>query len=91
MTSTSITFDSTNKVQPNTDYEYGQLTTLTLGSSSIISSKLGTTIKFQSGTTATTITDSSNIQWADGAKPEPSASKTCLIFIWDNTGFYKEW
>lgn len=91
MTSTSITFDSTNKVQPNTDYEYGQLTTLTLGSSSIISSKLGTTIKFQSGTPATTITDSSNIQWVDGAKPEPSASKTCLIFIWDNTGFYKEW
>jgi hypothetical protein len=91
MTSTSITFDSTNKVQPNTDYEYGELTTLTLGSSSIISSKLRTTIKFQSGTTATTITDSSNIQWADGAKPEPSANKTCLIFIWDNTGFYKEW
>lgn len=91
MTSTSITFDSTNKVQPNTDYEYGQLTTLTLGSSSVISSKLGTTIKFQSGTPATTIADSSNIQWVDGAKPEPSASKTCLIFIWDNTGFYKEW
>lgn len=91
ITSTSITFDSTNKVQPNTDYEYGELTTLTLGSSSIISSKLGTTIKFQSGTTATTIADSSNIQWVDGAKPEPNASKTCLIFIWDNTGFYKEW
>lgn len=91
MTSTSIAFDSINKVQPNTDYEYGELTTLTLGSSSIISSKLGTTIKFQSGTTATIITDSSNIQWVDGATPEPSASKTCLIFIWDNTGFYKEW
>lgn len=91
MISTSITFDSTNKVQLNTDYEYGELTALTLGSSSIIDSKLGTTIKFQSGTTATIITDSSNIQWVDGAKPEPSASKTCLIFIWDNTGFYKEW
>lgn len=91
MTSASITFDSTNKVQPNTDYEYGELTTLTLDSSSIIGSKLGTTIKFQSGTTATTITDSSNIQWVDGSTPEPSASKTCLIFIWDNIGFYKEW
>lgn len=90
MTSTSITFNSTNKVQPNTDYEYGELTTLTLDSSSIISSKLGTTIKFQSGTTATTIVDNSNIHWADKATPEPSASKTCLIFIWDNTGFYKE-
>ena len=91
MTSTSITFDSTNKVQPNTDYEYGELTSLTLDSSSIIDSKLGTTIKFQSGTTATVITDNSNIQWTDGAKPEPNASKTCLIFIWDNIGFYKEW
>lgn len=91
MTSTSITFDSTNKVQPNTDYEYGELTTLILDSSSIISSKLGTTIKFQSGTTATIITDNSNIQWVDRSTPEPSASKTCLIFIWDNTGFYKEW
>ena len=90
-TSTAISFSSSNQVQPNTDYEYGELTTLTFGSSSVNYSLLGTTIMFTSGATATVLTDSASIDWVDGAKPEPSASKTCLIFIWKNKGFYKEW
>lgn len=78
-------------VKGNKDYRLinSALTSLTI--TTCEDSQLGTTIQFNSGATATTITDSSNIQWADGAKPEPSASKTCLIFIWSNKGFYKEW
>ena len=90
-TSTAISFSSSNQVQPNTDYQYGTLATLTFGSSSVNYSLLGTTIMFTSGATATEITDSASIDWVDGASPEPSASKTCLIFIWKNKGFYKEW
>lgn len=78
-------------IKGNKDYQLinSALTSLTI--TTCEDSQLGTTIQFNSGTTATTITDSSNIQWVDGAKPEPSASKTCLIFIWNNKGFYKEW
>ena len=78
-------------VKGNVDYKLvnSALTSLTLNSYE--DSALGTTIQFNSGATATTITDSTNIEWTDGAKPEPSASKTCLIFIWNNKGFYKEW
>ena len=65
------------------------LTALTL--SSCEDSQLGTTIRFTSGATPTTITDSASIDWVDGATPIPSASKTCLIFIWNKIGFYKEW
>ena len=91
LSSSTITFDENNRVQSNTSYKFGELTSLTLGTNSIINSELGTTIKFTSGTTATTLTDNSSINWADGSAPTPSASKTCLIFVWDNTGFYKEW
>lgn len=80
-------------IKGNKDYQLtaSALTSLTI--SSCEDSELGTTIKFNSGATATTIDDSnsSGIEWVDGSAPIPSASKTCLIFIWDNTGFYKEW
>lgn len=89
-TSTSITFSSSNSVRVNASYKFNELSSLSFGTNSIISSPLGTTIKFESGSTATIFTDTSGIDWTDG-KPEPSANKTCLIFIWDNTGFYKEW
>ena len=78
-------------IKGNKDYQLtaSALTSLTI--SSCEDSELGTTIKFNSGTTATTINDTSGIEWSDGATPTPSASKTCLIFIWNNIGFYKEW
>lgn len=91
--STAISFSSSSKVQPNTDYQFGTLATLTLGSGSVLDSQLGTTIRFMSGASGseTSITDNSGISWVDGATPVPSASKMCLIFIWNNIGFYKEW
>lgn len=78
-------------VKGNKDYQLtaSALTSLTI--STCEDSQLGTTILFNSGTTATVLTDSASIDWVDGAKPEPSASKTCLIFIWKKKGFYKEW
>lgn len=78
-------------VKGNVDYKLINLALTSLTLSSYEDSALGTTIQFNSGATATTITDSTNIEWTGGAKPEPSASKTCLIFIWNNKGFYKEW
>lgn len=89
--SSSISFSSSSKVKANTDYEFGELSSLTFGSSSVVDSNLGATIRFTSGATATTITDSASIDWSDGGTPIPSANKTCLIFIWNNIGFYKEW
>jgi hypothetical protein len=85
--SASVSLD----VKGNKDYQLinSALTSLTI--TTCEDSQLGTTIQFNSGATATTITDSTNIEWTDGAKPEPNASKTCLIFIWNNKGFYKEW
>ena len=85
--SASVSLD----VKGNKDYQLtaSALTALTL--SSCEDSQLGTTIRFTSGATATTITDSASIDWVDGATPIPSASKTCLIFIWNKIGFYKEW
>ena len=91
LVSTSKTFDSSNKLKVNADYEFGELTALTFGSSSIDSSPLGTTIKFNSGSTATVITDNAGIVWTDGTIPSPSANKTCLILIFNKIGFYKEW
>ena len=78
-------------VKGNKDYQLTatELTSLTISTCEY--SQLGTTILFNSGTTATVLTDSASIDWVDGASPEPSASKTCLIFIWKNKGFYKEW
>ena len=80
-------------IKGNKDYQLtaSALTSLTI--SSCEDSELGTTIKFNSGATATTINDSnsSGIEWVDGSAPTPSASKTCLIFIWNKIGFYKEW
>ena len=77
-------------IKGNKDYQLtaSALTSLTI--SSCEDSALGTTIRFTSGATATTITDSASIDWVDGT-PEPSASKTCLIFIWNKVGFYREW
>lgn len=77
-------------VLPNKDYNLinANLSSLTLNSCQY--SPLGTTIQFNSGSTPTTITDNTNIDWVDGATPIPSASKTCLIFIWKNKGFYLE-
>lgn len=91
LVSTSKIFNSSNKLKPNADYTFAALTTLTFDSASVDSSPLGTTIRFNSGSTATTITDSAGITWADGSVPIPSANKTCLILIWKNIGFYKEW
>ena len=78
-------------VKGNKDYQLtaSALTSLTI--STCEDSQLGTTILFNSGTTATILTDSASIDWSSGSKPEPSASKTCLIFIWNKKGFYKEW
>lgn len=85
--SASVSLD----VKGNKDYQLSAsaLTALTL--SSCEDSQLGTTIRFTSGATATTITDSASIDWVDGATPIPSASVNCLIFIWNKIGFYKEW
>lgn len=78
-------------VKGNKDYQLinSALTSLTI--TTCEDSQLGTTIQFNSGATATTITDSASIEWVDGSAPTPSADKTCLIFIWNNKGFYKEW
>lgn len=78
-------------VKGNKDYQLTNSALSSLTISSCEDSQLGTTIRFNSGATATTITDSASIDWIDGATPIPSASKTCLIFIWNKTGFYKEW
>ncbi len=91
LVSTSKTFDSSNKLKVNADYNFGDLTSLTFDNLSIDSSPLGTTIKFNSGSTATVITDNSGIVWTDGTIPSPSANKTCLILIFNKIGFYKEW
>lgn len=85
--SASVSLD----IKDNKDY---QLTASALTSLTLLScedSQLGTTIKFTSGATPTTITDSASINWIDGATPIPSANVTCLIFIWNKIGFYKEW
>ena len=78
-------------VKGNKDYQLinSALTSLTI--TTCEDSQLGTTIRFNSGTTATTITDSASIDWVDSSAPIPSASKKCLIFIWNKIGFYKEW
>lgn len=78
-------------VKGNKDYQLtnSALTSLTI--STCEDSQLGTTIRFNSGSTATMLTDSANIDWTGSSTPIPSANKTCLIFIWDKTGFYKEW
>lgn len=83
--------DITLDIKGNKEYKLtnSSLTSLTLNSYS--DSPLGTTIEFKSGATATTITDSTSIDWVDGATPQPSANVKCLIFIWDNKGFYKEY
>lgn len=83
--------DITLDIKGNKEYKLtnSSLTSLTLNSYS--NSPLGTTIEFKSGATATTITDSTSIDWVDGATPIPSANVKCLIFVWDNKGFYKEW
>ena len=91
LVSTSKTFDSSNKLKVNADYTFGELTSLTFDNLSVDSSPLGTTIKFNSGSTATVITDNSGIDWVDGSAPVPSANKTCLILIFNKIGFYKEW
>lgn len=91
LVSTSKTFDSSNKLKVNADYTFGDLTSLTFDTLSIDSSPLGTTIKFNSVSTATVITDNSGIDWTDGTIPSPSANKTCLILIFNKMGFYKEW
>lgn len=85
--SASVSLD----VKGNKDYQLinSALTSLTI--STCEDSQLGTTILFNSGATATTITDSASIDWVDGATPIPSANVKCLIFIWNNIGFYKEW
>ena len=78
-------------VKGNKDYQLinSALTSLTI--SNCEDSSLRTTIRFNSGTTATTITDSASIDWTDGSAPEPSANKKCLIFIWNKIGYFKEW
>ena len=78
-------------VKGNKDYQLTNSALSSLTISSCEDSALGTTIKFTSGTTATTLIDNSNIEWIDGSVPTPSANKTCLIFIWNKTGFYREW
>jgi hypothetical protein len=85
--SASVSLD----VKGNKDYQLinSALTSLTIATCE--DSQLGTTIRFNSGTTATTITDSASIDWVDSSAPIPSASKKCLIFIWNKIGFYKEW
>ncbi len=85
--SASISLD----VLPNKDYKLtnANLSSLTLNSCQ--DSPLGTTIRFNSGSTPTSITDNTSIEWVDGATPIPSANVKCLIFIWNNIGFYKEW
>lgn len=78
-------------VLPNKDYKLTNVNLSSLTLNSCQDSPLGTTIRFNSGATPTTITDNTNIDWVDGATPIPSASVKCLIFIWNNIGFYKEW
>lgn len=85
--SASVSLD----VKGNKDYQLSASALTALTFSSCEDSQLGTTIKFNSGATATTIIDSASIDWVDGATPIPSASVNCLIFIWNKIGFYKEW
>lgn len=78
-------------VKGNKNYQLSASALTSLTISSCEDSQLRTTIRFTSGATPTTITDSASIDWVDGATPIPSASKKCLIFIWNKIGFYKEW
>ena len=91
LSSNSITFNSSNTIKINSSYKFGELSDLTLDTNCYSQNMLGVTIEFSSGATATTLTDNSSIVWVDGSAPVPSANKTCLIFIWDNKGFYKEY
>lgn len=78
-------------VLPNTDYNLTNANLSSLALNSYQDNPLGTTIRFNSGSTPTSITDNTSINWVDGATPIPSANVKCLIFIWNNIGFYKEW
>lgn len=74
-----------NKIYKLTAFELEKLTI-----NSCENSALKTIIRFRSGSTATQIIDNSNIDWADDIS-QPSTDSKCMITIWDNTGFYKEW
>lgn len=91
LSSNSVTFNSSNPIKVNSSYKFGELSALTLDTDCYSQNPFGITIEFSSGATATTLTDNSSIVWVDGSSPVPSANKTCLIFIWDNKGFYKEY
>lgn len=78
-------------VKGNVGYNLTSQPLSSLTINSYENSPLGTTIRFKSGATATTITDNTNIDWVDGATPIPSTNVECLIFVWNNIGFYKEW
>ncbi len=85
--SASVSLD----ILPNTDYNLTNANLSSLTLNSYQDNPLGTTIRFNSGSTPTSITDNTSIDWVDGATPIPSANVKCLIFIWNNIGFYKEW
>lgn len=91
LSSNSVTFNSSNPIKVNSSYKFGELSALTLDTDCYSQNPFGITIEFSSGATATTLTDNSSIVWVDGSSPVPSANKTCLIFIWNNKGFYKEY
>lgn len=90
-TSDNVSLD----VKGNVSYNLANQSLLSLTINSCENSPLGTTIRFKSGKVAgtipTSITDNSNINWVDGATPIPSTNVECLIFIWNNIGFYREW
>lgn len=92
LVSTSQTFDNSNKLKANANYNFGELLYLTFHYGAVDSSPFGTTIRFVSGATKTILSDNTYlIDWVDGSAPAPSANAKCLIFIFNKMGFYKEW
>lgn len=85
ITDDSITVD----LKPNTNYKFSHSLITDITFNSAIDSSLETYIKFTTGNSAPTLTDNSNIVWADG-QPILQANKTYQIVIVDLIAYYKE-
>lgn len=75
----------------NTDYYFTNAAITDITFSSCANSYLETTIEFDTGSTAPTLTDSANITWVAGSAPTLNANKHYVIVIYNKQGFVKEY
>ena len=78
-------------IAANTDYYFTNAAITDITFSSCVTSYLETTIEFDTGSTAPTLTDSANITWVAGSAPTLNANKHYVIVIYNKQGFVKEY